>query len=278
LTFSFWVYPIGGFQTSNVSVDGSMNEEKIIGVVGGVGPFAGIDLLSKIVEQTLASKDQDHLTVISLSQPQQIPDRSEYLLGQIAINPAYAIADQLRRLEQAGAAVAGVPCNTAHAPAIFNVIREELQAAGSRINLLHMMEEVARHVGQYTPGIKRLGVLATTGTYRSRVYSHSLEPLGFKVIMPDEALQVERIHPAIYDPAYGLKARGVVTEKARQALLAGGRYLQKEGAEAIILGCTEIPLAIKEKEIEGMMVIDATLVLARALIREANPAKLKREA
>lgn len=251
-----------------------MAAEKIIGVIAGAGPFAGLDLLGKILEQTRAEKDQDHLTVISLSRPNQILDRTEYLLGQVAENPAYAIAGQLKTLAQMGATVAGIPCNTAHAPPIFDVILEELHA--TNLKLLHMIQEVGGHLSKHHPHIKRVGILSTTGTAKTGLYPQVLEPVGFEVLLPGDDLQEQVIHTAVYHPHYGIKACGTVTETARNNLLQGARALQQKGAEALILGCTEIPLAIKEQTLYGMDVIDPTLILARALIREVDRAKLRR--
>lgn len=249
--------------------------EKIIGVVGGVGPFAGIDLLGKIAAQTVAGQDQDHLTVLNWSQPSEVVDRTEYLLGHVAENPGYALAAQVRQLAQMGAGVVGLPCNTAHAPRIFDLIRAELAAADFDIVLLHMIEEVGRFLQNQLPDAKRIGLLATTGTVQVGVYSAVLQPLGFTAVIPLPAMQTEKIHPAIYDPNYGIKACGFVTPQARDDLLLGIETLKQAGAEAIILGCTELPLAIPETAVSGLPTIDPTLILARALIREANPAKLK---
>ena len=115
----------------------------MIGIVGGVGPLAGLDLQAKIVAQTAAGRDQEHLPVLSLSWPGPIPDRTEYLLGQVAENPAGALLAQLRLLAAAGASVAGIPCNTAHAPAIFDVVRAGLAAFDRPLRLLHMIDDVA---------------------------------------------------------------------------------------------------------------------------------------
>lgn len=98
----------------------------------------------KILEETIATGDPDHLPVIAVSWPQRIPDRTEYLLGHITDNPARAIVAQLRLLADAGATVAGIPCNTAHAPAIFDVIREGVGAFERPLRLLHMIDETAR--------------------------------------------------------------------------------------------------------------------------------------
>ncbi len=248
---------------------------KWIGVVGGVGPFAGIDLLGKIAAQTVADKDQDHFTVLNWSQPGQIVDRTEFLLGKVAQNPAFALAQQVQQLAKMGAGVVGIPCNTAHAPRIFDQIRTELETAGYNVVLLHMIEEVGRFLQDQLPGVKKVGVLSTTGTYRAGVYPSVLEPLGFTAVLPSSPLQTEKIHPAIYDPICGIKACGVVTEQARNSLLLGLDMLKIAGAEAVILGCTELSLAVPELTDAGLPLIDPTLILARALIREANPEKLK---
>jgi aspartate racemase len=246
----------------------------MIGVVAGVGPYAGLDLLSKILSQTAADKDQDHLTVASLSQPELIADRTAFLLGETTLNPAFAIVEQLIKLEQIGATVAGIPCNTAHAPTIFGQIEQGLRIAGSKLKVLHMIAEVGRELQYVYPNVNCVGVLFTTGTAVTRIYPAILEPLGFEMLAVDDQLQTETIHPAIYDPTYGIKASGHATEKARINLLLGVKQLQDAGAQAIILGCTEIPLAIQETHIAGMVVIDPALVLARALISAVDPARL----
>jgi len=248
----------------------------MIGVVAGVGPYAGLDLLNKILSQTKASRDQDHLTVASISQPAQIPDRTAFLLGQTSLNPAFPMLEQLLKLEQIGALVAGIPCNTAHAPVIFDEIQSGLAAAGSRLTLLHMIAEVGLELRRSFPSIKKVGVLSTTGTAVTHIYPLNLEPLGFELLLPDEKLQVDAIHPAINDPVYGIKACGHGTERARHDLMLGVRQLQEAGAQAVVLGCTEIPLAIQEPRIDEMIVIDPALILARALIMAADPAKLKK--
>jgi aspartate racemase len=252
-----------------------MTHDKPIGIVAGVGPFAGLDLLGKILDETRAGKDQDHLPIYSLSQPDKILDRTEYLLGLVDENPGYALANQLQKLSAMGAKVAGIPCNTAHAPSIFSVIEAELRRSHCSIHLLHMIREVGRFLRENYPHIQTIGVLSTTGTYRARIYPQELEPLGFTAVAPEEEMQVELIHPAIYDPVYGIKAAGGGTETAVSHLLSGAQALKAQGAQAIILGCTEIPLAIHTSHVNGMIAIDPTRILARALIRESNPAKLQ---
>ncbi|MCK4358465.1 MAG: aspartate/glutamate racemase family protein [Candidatus Cloacimonetes bacterium] len=252
-----------------------MNNKKIVGIVGGVGPYAGIDLTRKIFEQTEAKRDQEHLPIALLSIPQEIEDRTLFLLGQTSINPAYAILKIIEKLEEMGASVVGIPCNTAHTPQIFDVIVENLKKADSSIKLVHMINEVARFIQENHPQIRNVGVLSTTGTYKTKVYPIILGQKGMNVILPNDVLQ-DIIHTAIYDPIYGIKAQSnPVTQIAKRKLIEGINYLQKEGAEAIVLGCTEITIAITDNKIGKTIIIDPTLILARALIREVNLNKLK---
>ena len=244
----------------------------MIGIVGGVGPLAGLDLQAKIVAQTVAGRDQEHLPVLSLSWPGPIVDRTEYLLGQVAANPAHALLAQLRLLAAAGATVAAIPCNTAHAPAIFDIVRAGV--AGSPLRLLHLIEETAAHLAAAHPGLRTVGVLSTTGTWRARLYPQLLEPRGLRVAVPDAALQ-ETIHAAVYDPAHGIKSAGRATARARADLEGGIAALRAAGAEAVILGCTEMPLAFPERRYAGLPLIDPTLLLARALIRAVAPERLR---
>ena len=256
--------------------DERSSERRVIGVVGGMGPYAGLDLVRKIFDQTTASTDQEHLEVILLSTP-GIPDRTGFLLEGRGGNPAPHIAAAVRALDAAGASVAGIPCNTAHAPAIFDAVLQDLETTRSRIQLLSLIAEtVASLAGQRAAGPMRLGVLSTTGTLRTQVYSGPLAAAGFSVIEPADDVQQDLVQRAIYDPAYGIKARSnPVTERARESVLSAIRHLAERGAQAVVLGCTELPLAVGESTVLGLPVIDPAVALARALIRETHPEKLK---
>jgi aspartate racemase len=253
-----------------------MDNQKIIGVVGGLGPYAGLEFVRKVFDQTIATSDQEHLPLVLLSYPDRVGDRSAYILGKIETNPAYAIADILAKLELLGASVAGIACNSAHAPAIFNVIADELVRRTSSLKLIHIVEETARFLAQHYPATKKIGLIATLGTVRSRVYESLFEPKGLQVVLPSDEIQAGTVHRAIYDPLFGIKAKSnPVTGQARLAFLDAITHLQSRGAEAIILGCTEVTLAITEKRIGGCVLLDPGVILARALIREVAPEKLR---
>lgn len=253
-----------------------MDERNAIGVIGGLGPYAGLDLVKKIFDHTEASTDQEHLPVVLISFPGRIPDRSTYIADPSQPNPVPVLAEVLRRLEGAGCAVAGMPCNTAHAPVIFEVLQETMRREGRHIRLLDMIAAGAESVLRHAPATRRAGVLATTSTLEQRLYDRALAALGLEIVRPEPAFQEAYIQPVIFDPVWGLKAQSSPpTKRAREHLLEGLRHLRARGAEAVILGCTELPLAIPEAHLEGMVLIDSTRSLARALIRATHPERLR---
>ena len=248
----------------------------MIGIVGGVGPYSGTDLLNKIFNNTQAKTDQEHLDTVLISMSSIIEDRTEYLIGNVKVNPALAIAEVLLKLEKTGATIAGIPCNTAHSEKIFKVILFELEKVKSTIKVLHMIDETVSYIASNFPDVSKIGVLSTTGTYKSKLYTNSLIAKGYEVIVPPLDMQENVIHPAIYHKTYGIKSMSnPIHPQARENLLLGISFLKAQGAEIVILGCTEIPLAITESKIDDVITIDPTNILARALINKSNPHKLK---
>lgn len=253
-----------------------MEQPKAIGVVGGVGPYAGLDLVKKIFDQTIAQSDQEHLPVILISLPAEIEDRTEFLLRNSGNNPARSISAILQQLEDAGATVAGIPCNTAHAPQIFQEVSHHLSDRQSRLRLLSLVEETLRSIASIQPRPRRIGLLATTGTRSTGIYRDPLHHNGFVVVELDDAKQAELVQDSIYDTDYGIKAKSnPVSERARRQLVNAMDDLVRQGVDAIILGCTELPLAIPEIKYHDVVLIDPATLLARALIRAFNPSKLR---
>ncbi|MGN0003923.1 MAG: aspartate/glutamate racemase family protein [Sphingobacterium composti] len=246
----------------------------MIGIVGGVGPLAGLDIFKKIIEETIATKDQEHLPVILSSQPHHIADRTAFLLKKSNENPGYALSKIIHELEDAGAEVAAIPCNTAHAPAIFDVITKQIENSNIKIKLLHIVEETAKFIKANYPD-QMVGVLSTTGTRDTRLYTDILSNFGIANIAPDDELQ-PLVHEAIYNEQYGIKAcSSPVTAKATENLNQAISVLQKQGAQVIVLACTELPLALTEKSYFGIPTVDPNRILARALIEYIAPEKLK---
>lgn len=247
----------------------------LIGIVGGVGPYAGLYLAEKVLDQTKAASDQEHLPVVLFSIPAKIGDRTDYLTGRSSTNPAYGIYEIIKKMEHIGVEVAGIACNTAHAPQIYNSILEKMSENRCGVKLLNIVDEVVRFIKETYPRIVNVGILTTTGAYKTGLYKNALEKEGLNPIIPSENIQYI-INNCIYDREYGIKTYSrPPTAAAVKGLIRGMDYLIDNGAEAIVSGCTEIPLAVQEPSFDGKPVIDSSLVLARALIREAAPGKLK---
>ncbi|NLR77744.1 aspartate/glutamate racemase family protein [Chitinophaga eiseniae] len=250
-------------------------KKEVIGVIGGCGPHAGIMLAENIFRQTLAGSDQEHLPMLLSSMPDQIPDRTAFILGDADENPACAIASIILQMEAQGVTVAGIACNTSHAPIIYHTIQGILHAARSEVKLLHMIEETMYFLEEHFRQAKRIGVLATDGTYKTGLYEYALQQHGFNYIKPPADFQHKYIHQCIYDKKYGIKCQSApVTPQAMEMMEKAVQYYRDKGAEALVLGCTEFSLALSRSSVFDIPVIDSTKVMARALIREAAPHKL----
>jgi len=262
---------------------------KTIGIVGGVGPYAGLDLVKKIFDNTEAQYDQEHLDVLLVNSPRLIDDRTNYILavhdGKVSAdpatdpaNPGRGIVACIRQLAAAGAEVVGVPCNTAHAPLIFDVVEREIAAQLPGIRLLHLVRETVAAVSECLPQGGPIGLLATPGTYASGVYQTHVEEVDlcgyYRLLEPDEEGK-SRIRDAIYNTGYGIKVKPApVTCRAIDSLTAEVWQLNERGANAVIMGCTEIPLALDCCAFPFPL-IDPAVALARALIHAARPTRLR---
>jgi len=248
---------------------------KIIGVVGGIGPYAGLDLCDKIMKETLVQSDQDHLPIALLSLPEKIEDRSRYLLGQSKTNPAFAVSEVIQKLYRIGATHIGIPCNTMHAPGIFNVLTEQVENQGLNVQIVNMIEEVISFIRSNHNNIKKIGILSTTGTFKKKIFYNALIDHGIIPVRVSEEIQ-EEIHEAIYNEEIGIKSKSSpITKRAKNTLVKGIRYLKDNGAEGVILGCTEIAYAMPYKKLNDLPLLNSTQILARSLINYTNPAKLK---
>lgn len=249
-------------------------KKKVIGIVGGVGPYAGLDLNRKIFDQTIASSDQDHLPVLLGSLSHLIGDRTRYLLNHDIKNPSENIFKVIRLLADAGATVIGIPCNTAHANEIFSDVERRIVDAGLDIKLLNMVKEVGQFVLKRYGVDTKVGILSTMGTHKTGLYRKLLEKDKIQIIHLNDDL-VANVHFAIYDPEIGIKSKSnPVTKEAQEIVKIAIHQLRDQGASVVILGCTELPIALPETVLDGLYLIDPATILARALIREISPEKL----
>lgn len=245
----------------------------MIGIVGGIGPMAGVDLYRQIVENTIARTDQEHVPVLLASLPNEIVDRTTFLLGKIDQNPASALARVIMLLNNAGCTHVGIACNTAHAPQIFEPMQALLGIMGARVELVHMIDEVIETILDHPDQPRRIGVLSTTGTYMTRIYQNRLEAVGLMPVMLEysqhEAL-VQRAIYAIKEASTHVPQEPV--DLVNQAIL----HLKNQGADALVLGCTELGMVADRLEMLELPAFNPNLILARTLIERTFPHKLKR--
>jgi aspartate racemase len=247
----------------------------LIGILGGMGPQAGLDLANKLITLTQTKRDQDHIPFILFSLADTVPDRTAFLLGKEIINPAYAIADQFEKMSAMGVTVAAMACNTAHAGPIFDLVLDLLENKGVKLRILNMVQTSVSYIRENYPQIKRVGLLATQGTYQTRLYDQALEEAGLNVILPDPVIREQNIQATLYSPDFGIKAcPEAVSEKASSRIHSAIDHLHDLGAEAILLGCTELPLVVKESQVKGLPILDPTRIIAEELIKSSYPHKL----
>ncbi|MCD6523540.1 MAG: aspartate racemase [Thermococcus sp.] len=224
--------------------------ERVIGILGGMGPLATADLFRRIVEKTPAKRDQDHPRIIIYNNP-KIPDRTAFILGK-GEDPRPELIEGAKKLESWGADFVIMPCNTAH------FFAETIQRA-IQIPLVSMVEETAKQIEKM--GIRKAGLLATDGTVKGLVYHRALLRRGIHIAVPGKRDQ-ELVMKAIYE---GIKAGNL--ELGRELLLNVAKKLERR-VEGIIAGCTEVSVVLKPEDL-SVPLIDPMDVIAEKAVKLA---------
>jgi len=224
--------------------------ERIVGILGGMGPEATADLFLRIIRATPAKRDQDHLRVIIYSNS-KVPDRTPAILGK-GSSPLPELLRTGRTLEAAGADFIIIPCNTAH------YYYDDL-VKGLKLPILHMIRLAAEETRRKSKGITRAGLLASDGTIASRLYDKAFSGAGIEIVTPPKDRQAD-VMRAIYQyiKAGDLDGGDVVLHEVAKELVGAG-------SEAVICGCTEVSLVLKEGDL-NVPVIDPLQVLAEAAV------------
>lgn len=225
---------------------------KTIGIIGGMGPMATVDLMQKIILATDASEDQDHIPIL-VDNNTNIPDRTAAILGQ-GTSPVPELLKSAERLTAQGADFLIMGCNTAHffLPLLMPYLK---------IPFISMIETTAEFCKQQ--GLQKVGLLASAGTCHSGIYQRALQHVGIEILLPTKAGETA-IHNMIY--------AGVKAGKQHYDTTDVQKTLQdmcRAGAEAFILGCTEMPLAVSLYALEGNF-LDATQILAEKAVTAAG--------
>ena len=236
-------------------------EKKSIGILGGMGPLATMDLYKKIILSTEASCDSEHIRVF-IDGNSAIPDRTAAILSG-GEDPVPEMLSALRSLEKCGADCVIMPCNTAHY--FLPQLQEE-----TALPILDMRAITAAACAERFPG-KKACLLGTKGTLEARIYDGALEAAGVAFMTPNESERDELMRLI-----YGVVKASKPLEPETESWFTLLTELGERGAEYFILACTELPILADALGHPGPFV-DPTLELARAAIRFCGYPEKKRE-
>lgn len=221
------------------------NNDKILGVLGGLGPMATAYYLELMIKMTDAATDQEHLQSIVMNFP-TVPDRTAYILGRSEESPLAPMVALGQQLKAMGAGVIATPCITAH------YFHQDLQE-GIGLPMIHGIECIARQLAE--GGITRVGLMATDGTVQSGIFQRQVEEKGIELILPDAEGQAA-VMRLIYDQVKAGKQPELgLFESVKE-------QLRSKGAQVVVLGCTELSMLKKEFSL-GDGILDALEVLAQ---------------
>lgn len=233
-----------------------MNEtQKVAGVLGGMGPDATVDFMAKVIALTDARRDQDHVHMIVDHNP-HVPNRQDAILGD-GEDPGPALARMAARLEAAGADFLVMPCNTAH-------VFEDAIVEAVRIPLISIISESVSAAA--AGGARAIGLLATDGCIRAGVYQRGIESDGRRVVLPS-AGETEEAMVLIRAIKAGEQSPQTGADMAKLAAT-----LVVRGADAIIAGCTEIPLVLGQADVR-VPLVSSTDALALKTVKLATGAE-----
>jgi aspartate racemase len=226
--------------------------KKTVGVIGGMGPAATVHFMARVLALTPAATDQDHVRLI-VDNNGGVLDRNAAIRGE-GPSPARALAEMARGLQRAGSEVLVMPCNTAHAFAA------EVRAA-TTLPFIDLIEVTCDEAMAARP--RRVGVLAADGCRRAGLYQAAFARREVETLLggADD-------HQAFMDLVYRIKA-GDLGPEVRSGMRRLAEGLVSAGAEAIVAGCTEVPLVLAAGDLPASM-IDSIDALARATITAAG--------
>lgn len=230
---------------------GAAKREKVIGILGGLGPLSTAYLFRRIIELTPSKKDQDHLRIIIDNNP-KVPDRTKSILRRDKSIIAH-LADTAKNLESAGADFIILACNTSHY--YLDEIREKV-----KVPILNMIKITLDSVGNGSSRPKNVGLLATDGALEKMLYQNAGNGhrINWKTLNRPEQKKLMNI---IYQIKAGKDLR-LLKDKLKRLFLS----LKKKKADCIILGCTELSL-FKNMFDDSFKLIDPIEILAAQAIK-----------
>ena len=225
---------------------------KRLGILGGMGPAASAEYITRLIQQTPASCDQEHIPFVLWSDP-TVPDRSSSLINRDDL-PWEKLKAGIIGLKSAGCDHIVIPCNTAH---FWYGRMVELG-----VPITHIAGSVAEELRALKIYSGIIGVIGTKATMSLGLYQNYLGALGWSCVTPSTHEMDNLIQPAI-----DLVKSGNIDE-AHDMLLNAIDQLISWDVDAVVLGCTEIPLAIRESHYRNIPLINSIDSLVKAAIKE----------
>lgn len=230
----------------------AIQDVPVLGIIGGMGPYAALDLQRKILDAAHAGSDQQHVPMLVWNNG-VIPDRQLALKGQ-GESPLPAILHGVKTLQEAGVSKIAIACNTAHH------WYEPMQAATS-VEILHIVRETIKVLQEKVPAPAKIGLIATQGALDANLYQPSLREQGYQVLLNSPEIMQQYFMKGCYLVKQGQIAAGA------QLMQRCADELAEQGAEYFVLACTEIPLALAAIDSPVLSkAIDPTEILAQACV------------
>lgn len=231
--------------------------EKIVGVLGGMGPEATVDFMARVLRSTPAIDDQDHIRMVVDNNP-KVPSRIKALIENDGSNPATALQQMARKLEHWGVDFLVMPCNTAH------FYRSEVQKAVS-IPVFDMVDLSVAEVIRNYPDIRTVGLLASTALLNLGIYESAFARHEVRVKAPNDSVQaglmkvVRLIKSGQYDGT-----------EVTAALRSAAEELVSCGSSVLLVACTELSI-VAESIRTSVPVLDTAQILAEFVVKTAKP-------
>jgi aspartate racemase len=225
----------------------------VLGVLGGMGPLATVDFLHKLIAETPAARDEDHIPVVVYSVP-QIPSRPQAITGG-GESPLPAMLEGIRTLKAAGAVAIAIPCNTAH-----YWYADMVRAGG--LPIIHIADAALADLEALRIAGKTIGLIATTGTLAAGFFQQRLAARGFRSITNSDTDIEKLVLPAI------VHVKRNELDAAARLLQTALDRLDDDGATGVILACTETPVVLDRLSAPtAARCVDATRALAKACVK-----------
>jgi len=231
------------------------SREKIVGIIGGMGPEATVDLMNRVIKATSARDDIDHIRMLVDNNP-KVPSRIRALIEKNGESPLECLQDMARRLEGWGADFLAIPCNTAH------YYHRDVQKA-VHIPLLDMIDLSVNFMTARNPNLKTVALLASSAVFDLGLYDKRFADAEVELIAmhPDDQDKVMSAIHKIKTSSYGPEVVLIIQEVANK--------LAQQGAQAILVACTEISI-IGGQITPVVQIFDASQILAEAIVKEAK--------